>query len=149
MAFNLRNRSFVKLLDFTPKEIKFLLQLSADLTAAKYGGYEQPTLTGKNIALRAPAALQRSIAVPMASLWPAMTTCPGELKLTGSAIPILDASSQAAMTASSSSPRMAAIPPLPAGTALCINSERRMTIVMASAKLIACAATSAEYSPRL
>lgn len=51
MAFNLRNRSFVKLLDFTPEEIKFLLKLSADLKAAKYGGYEQPRLTGKNIAL--------------------------------------------------------------------------------------------------
>ena len=51
MAFNLRNRSFVKLLDFTPDEIKFLLKLSADLKAAKYGGFEQPTLTGKNIAL--------------------------------------------------------------------------------------------------
>jgi ornithine carbamoyltransferase len=51
MAFNLRNRSFTKLLDFTPEEIKFLLKLSADLKAAKYGGYEQPTLTGKNIAL--------------------------------------------------------------------------------------------------
>ena len=51
MAFNLRNRSFVKLLDFTPQEIKFLLKLSADLKAAKYGGYEQPRLTGKNIAL--------------------------------------------------------------------------------------------------
>jgi ornithine carbamoyltransferase len=51
MAFNLRNRNFVKLLDFTPKEIKFLLKLSADLKAAKYGGYEQPTLTGKNVAL--------------------------------------------------------------------------------------------------
>ena len=51
MAFNLRNRSFTKLLDFTPQEIKFLLKLSADLKAAKYGGYEQPTLTGKNIAL--------------------------------------------------------------------------------------------------
>ena len=51
MAFNLRNRSFTKLLDFTPKEINFLLKLSADLKAAKYGGYEQPTLTGKNIAL--------------------------------------------------------------------------------------------------
>ncbi len=51
MAFNLRNRSFVKLLDFTPKEIRFLLELSADLKAAKYGGYEQPTLTGKNVAL--------------------------------------------------------------------------------------------------
>ncbi len=51
MAFNLRNRSFVKLLDFTPKEIRFLLKLSADLKAAKYGGYEQPRLKGKNIAL--------------------------------------------------------------------------------------------------
>jgi ornithine carbamoyltransferase len=51
MAFNLRNRNFVKLLDFTPAEIKFLLDLSADLKAAKYGGYEQPRLTGKNIAL--------------------------------------------------------------------------------------------------
>ena len=51
MAFNLRNRSFTKLLDFTPKEIEFLLKLSADLKAAKYGGYEQQALTGKNIAL--------------------------------------------------------------------------------------------------
>jgi ornithine carbamoyltransferase len=51
MAFNLRNRSFVKELDFTPDELKFLLKLSADLKAAKYGGYEQPRLTGKNIAL--------------------------------------------------------------------------------------------------
>jgi ornithine carbamoyltransferase len=51
MAFNLRNRSFTKLLDFSPKEIKFLLKLSADLKAAKYGGYEQPRLRGKNIAL--------------------------------------------------------------------------------------------------
>ena len=51
MAFNLRNRSFVKLLDFTPEEIKFLLKLAADLKAAKYGGYEQQRLRGKNIAL--------------------------------------------------------------------------------------------------
>jgi ornithine carbamoyltransferase len=51
MAFNLRNRSFTKLLDFTPKEIEFLLKLSADLKAAKYGGYEQQTLQGKNIVL--------------------------------------------------------------------------------------------------
>ncbi len=51
MAFNLRNRSFVKLLDFTPQEIKFLLKLAADLKAAKYGGYEQQRLKGKNIAL--------------------------------------------------------------------------------------------------
>jgi ornithine carbamoyltransferase len=51
MAYNLRNRSFVKELDFTPGELKFLLKLSADLKAAKYGGYEQPRLKGKNIAL--------------------------------------------------------------------------------------------------
>jgi ornithine carbamoyltransferase len=51
MAFNLRNRNFVKLLDYTPEEIKFLLKLSADLKAAKYGGYEMPRLTGKNVAL--------------------------------------------------------------------------------------------------
>jgi ornithine carbamoyltransferase len=51
MAFNLRNRSFLKLLDFTPQEIKFLLQLSMDLKKAKYAGYEQQKLKGKNIAL--------------------------------------------------------------------------------------------------
>ena len=51
MAFNLRNRNFLKLLDFTHEEIKFLLNLSADLKAAKYGGFEQQTLIGKNIAL--------------------------------------------------------------------------------------------------
>jgi ornithine carbamoyltransferase len=51
MAFNLRNRNFLKLLDFTPQEIKFLLNLSADLKAAKYAGTEQQRLKGKNIAL--------------------------------------------------------------------------------------------------
>lgn len=51
MAFNLRNRHFLTLLDFTPQEIKFLLDLSMDLKKAKYAGIEQPRLTGKNIAL--------------------------------------------------------------------------------------------------
>ena len=51
MAFNLRNRNFLKLLDFTPAEIKFLLNLSADLKKAKYAGTEQQTLKGKNIVL--------------------------------------------------------------------------------------------------
>ncbi len=51
MAYNLRNRSFLKLLDFTPGEIAFLLKLSADLKTAKYCGTEQPKLKGKNIAL--------------------------------------------------------------------------------------------------
>ena len=51
MAFNLRNRSFVKELDFTPKEWKFLLDLAAELKVAKYAGSEQPRLSRKNIAL--------------------------------------------------------------------------------------------------
>jgi len=51
MAFNLRNRSFLKLLDFTPQEIQYLLDLSADLKAAKRSGTERPRLKGKNIAL--------------------------------------------------------------------------------------------------
>jgi ornithine carbamoyltransferase len=51
MAFNLRNRHFLKLLDFTPQEIGFLLDLSVDLKKAKYAGLEQQRLKGKNIAL--------------------------------------------------------------------------------------------------
>ncbi len=51
MAFNLRNRHFLKLLDFTPQEIHFLLDLSRDLKRAKYTGTEQARLSGKNIAL--------------------------------------------------------------------------------------------------
>ena len=51
MAFNLRNRHFLKLLDFSPQEIKFLLDLSADLKKAKYAGLEQQRLKGKNIGL--------------------------------------------------------------------------------------------------
>ncbi|HUV76586.1 MAG TPA: ornithine carbamoyltransferase [Desulfobacterales bacterium] len=51
MAFNLKNRHFLKLLDFSPQEIRFLLDLSIDLKKAKYAGIEQPRLTGKNIAL--------------------------------------------------------------------------------------------------
>ncbi len=51
MAFNLRNRNFLKLLDFTPAEIKFLLNLAADLKRAKYAGTETHKLKGKNIVL--------------------------------------------------------------------------------------------------
>jgi len=51
MGFNLRNRSFIKLLDYSPREIRFLLKLAADLKSAKYGGYEQQTMRGKNIAV--------------------------------------------------------------------------------------------------
>ena len=51
MARNLLGRNFLKDLDFTPEEIRHLLGLAASLKAAKAGGYERPTLVGRNIAL--------------------------------------------------------------------------------------------------
>jgi ornithine carbamoyltransferase len=51
MAFNVKNRHFLKLDDFTAQELDFLLRLSADLKTAKYTGTEVPRLTGKQIAL--------------------------------------------------------------------------------------------------
>lgn len=51
MAFNLKNRSFLKLLDFTPQEIGYMLKLGHDLKSAKYSGTEQQMLRGKNIVL--------------------------------------------------------------------------------------------------
>jgi ornithine carbamoyltransferase len=51
MAFNLKNRNFLKLLDFSAHEINFLLELSESLKKAKYAGTEQQLLKGKNIAL--------------------------------------------------------------------------------------------------
>ena len=51
MSFNLKNRSFLTLRDYTPREITFLLKLAADLKTAKYAGTEVPKLQGKDIAL--------------------------------------------------------------------------------------------------
>ncbi len=51
MAFNLRNRSLLTMLDFTPRELRYLLDLSRDLKRAKYAGTEQKHLRDKNIAL--------------------------------------------------------------------------------------------------
>lgn len=51
MPVNLRGRSFLKLLDFTPDEIRHLLRLAATLKEAKNGGFEEPRLAGKEIAL--------------------------------------------------------------------------------------------------
>lgn len=51
MPVNMKGRSFLDLFDFTPDEIRFLLRLSASLKQAKYGGYEEQRLKGKNIAL--------------------------------------------------------------------------------------------------
>jgi ornithine carbamoyltransferase len=51
MSFNLNNRSMLTLQDFTPCEIRFLLNLAAELKNSKYAGNEVPRLKGKNIAL--------------------------------------------------------------------------------------------------
>lgn len=51
MAVNLRGRSFLTLLDFTPEEIKYMLDLSRDLKRDKYLGHEHKHLTNKNIAI--------------------------------------------------------------------------------------------------
>lgn len=51
MAFNLKGRHFLTLMDFTPKEINYLLDLARDLKRAKYTGTEVQRLKGKNIAL--------------------------------------------------------------------------------------------------
>ena len=49
--FNLRNRNFLTLMDFSPKEINYFLDLARDLKRAKYAGTETQTLKGKNIVL--------------------------------------------------------------------------------------------------
>jgi len=51
MSVNLQNRHFLKLLDFTPEEIKYLLDLAAGLKKEKKEGSEVQRLKGKNIAL--------------------------------------------------------------------------------------------------
>ncbi|MFE8070695.1 ornithine carbamoyltransferase [Marinobacteraceae bacterium S3BR75-40.1] len=51
MSFNVHNRSLLNLLDFTPQQLRYLLDLSRDLKRAKAIGSEQPRLQGKNIAL--------------------------------------------------------------------------------------------------
>ena len=51
MSFNLHNRSFLKEIDFTPRELRFLLQLSEALKIAKYAGTEARRLAGREIAL--------------------------------------------------------------------------------------------------
>ena len=51
MAVNLRHRNYLKELDLTPDELRFLIDLGAQLKAAKYAGYERPCLVGRNIAL--------------------------------------------------------------------------------------------------
>jgi len=51
MAYNLKNRSFLKEIDFKPEELRFLLRLAEALKLAKYAGTEAQRLAGKEIAL--------------------------------------------------------------------------------------------------
>ena len=51
MAYDLKNRSLLKELDFEPGEMQYLLDLSATLKSAKHAGTETRQLEGKNIAL--------------------------------------------------------------------------------------------------
>ncbi|NNL95414.1 MAG: ornithine carbamoyltransferase subunit F, partial [Xanthomonadales bacterium] len=51
MSFNLRNRSFLKLIDFSKRDLTYILDLARDLKRAKYAGTEVQLLKGKNIAL--------------------------------------------------------------------------------------------------
>jgi ornithine carbamoyltransferase len=51
MSFNLRNRSFLKLIDFSKRDLTYILDLAWDLKRAKYAGTEVQLLRGKNIAL--------------------------------------------------------------------------------------------------
>ena len=47
----LKNRDFLKLLDYTPEEISYLLDLSAELKAKKKAGIPHRLCEGKNVAL--------------------------------------------------------------------------------------------------
>src|SRR5246500_3223188 len=51
MSYNLKNRSFLKEIDFEPHELRFLLKLSEALKMAKYAGTETKRLSGREIAL--------------------------------------------------------------------------------------------------
>ena len=51
MSFNLKGRSFLKLIDFSKRDLTYILDLARDLKRAKYAGNEVQRLRGKNIAL--------------------------------------------------------------------------------------------------
>jgi ornithine carbamoyltransferase len=51
MSFNLKGRSYLKIADFTQREMLHLLDLARDLKRAKYARSERPVLTGRNICL--------------------------------------------------------------------------------------------------
>lgn len=51
MAVNLKGRSFLTLADFTPGELRYLLDLGHDLKAKRRAGICEPTMKGKHIVL--------------------------------------------------------------------------------------------------
>ncbi|MCI9597632.1 MAG: ornithine carbamoyltransferase [Firmicutes bacterium] len=51
MAVNLKGRSFLTLMDFTPEEIRYMLDLAHDLKAKKRAGIHNEVLKGKNVVL--------------------------------------------------------------------------------------------------
>ena len=51
MPVNLKGRSFLTLKDFTPDEIRYMLNLAADLKAKKRAGIRGNLLAGKNLSL--------------------------------------------------------------------------------------------------
>ena len=51
MPVSLKGRSFLTLLDFTPLEIRYLIDLAHDLKAKKRAGIYEPMLKGKNVVL--------------------------------------------------------------------------------------------------
>src|SRR3989449_512295 len=106
-------------------------------------------LTGRSTLLRPPRSAARATARSTAGRSPAMTICCAEFTLATSTTCPCAASRVTASTASSGRPMMAAMAPVPTGTASCMNSPRLRTTLIASRKRIAPATTSAEYSPRL
>ena len=51
MAINLKGRSFLSIMDFTPQEVRYMLDLAHDLKAKKRAGIRTESLKGKNIVL--------------------------------------------------------------------------------------------------
>ena len=107
------------------------------------------TDTASFTAFFTPSSASRASARSTASVLPAITSWPGELKLAGATTCPCATSSHTAAICASSPPRIAAIAPTPAGTAACIKRPRSATSAAASCSDNAPAHTSALYSPRL
>ncbi len=101
----------------------------------------------------APLALSTSQAFSTAALEPAITVWAGSLKFTASTTSfeagpkVCAASAHPAMTLAASIPRMAAMAPVPTGTASCMAWARKRTSGTACVNVRTPAATMAEYSP--